>query len=60
VIVYEANELPIGPPRIDRVELGELPAVALTVRSTLFVPPISIRPRDETLVARLEALLGTG
>jgi hypothetical protein len=59
VIVYEGNELPIGPPRVDEVTLGDLPSTALTVRSTLLVPPIAARPRDPALLARLEALLGS-
>jgi hypothetical protein len=58
VVVYEANELPLGPPRIDRLPLQALPEVPLTARSTLLVPPLEGRVRDGELERRLEALLG--
>lgn len=58
VVVYEANEFPLGPSRIDRIALGELPSIPLSVRSTLYVPPLERRPRDATRSRRLRELLG--
>jgi hypothetical protein len=58
VVVYEANELPLGPPRIDRLRLHALPEASLTARSTLLVPPLEGRSRDGVLERRLEELLG--
>lgn len=58
VVIYEANEFPLGPPRIDRIGLGDLPSVPLSVRSTLFVPPLAQRPNDTERTRRLRDLLG--
>jgi hypothetical protein len=60
IVIYEANELPLGPPSIHRLALDGLPSARLSVRSTLLVPPLAARPRDEALAERLARLLGTG
>lgn len=60
VIVYEANELPLGPPLVARWPLADLAAAPLTARSTLYVPPLPPRPRDASLAARLAAALESG
>lgn len=57
VVVYEANELPIGPPLIHRCALRDLAAAPLSARSTLFVPALPARPRDAGLAARLDLRL---
>lgn len=59
VVVYEANELPLGPARIDRLALADLGSAPLSARSTLLVPPKAARSRDARLTARLEALLAS-
>ena len=60
VVVYEANELPIGPPLVLPLPLAKLAAAPLTARSTLYVPPLPPRPRDAALAARLAAALARG
>lgn len=57
VVVYEANELPLGPHLVHRVALADLAAAPLSVRSTLLVPPLAARPRDPVLTRRLVRLL---
>ena len=59
VVLYEANELPIGPPLVMRMPLAELAAAPATARSTLFVPPLPARPRDRALADRLAAALAS-
>ncbi len=53
VIVYEAAQLPICKPKIDRVLLQDLPAAPITVRSTLYVPPMTEPVLDAAMVERL-------
>lgn len=52
-VVYEAPQLPVCAPRMERVRLRDLPAVPLTTASTLFVPPRERRAADAAMVARL-------
>ncbi len=58
LVIYEAAELPLGGPRIDRVSLADLPGVPATTRSTLYVPPLPAGEPDLAMVARLERCLG--
>lgn len=60
IVIYEANEFPLGPPLIQRLGLAGLPSARLSVRSTLLVPPLAARPRDGALAERLARLLGSG
>jgi uncharacterized protein YabN with tetrapyrrole methylase and pyrophosphatase domain len=56
VVVYEATPYPPFPPKVLRQPLDELPQAAVTVRSTLWVPPLPPRPVD--LARRTEILTG--
>lgn len=56
VIVYEAATLPIAAPRMDTVALRDLAATPLHMHSTLVVPPCAPLQRDESMLARVEAL----
>ncbi len=58
LVIYEAAELPLGGPRIDRVSLAGLPAARATTRSTLYVPPLPSGEPDPEMVALLERCLG--
>lgn len=57
VVLYEANELPLGASRIARIQLRELASTSLSARTTLWVPPLGARPRDPNLSRRLADLL---
>ncbi|MBZ0115144.1 MAG: hypothetical protein K8J08_21995 [Thermoanaerobaculia bacterium] len=46
VVVYEAAPYPPFPPKVLRQPLAELPHAAVTVRSTLWVPPLPPRAVD--------------
>ena len=46
VILYEAAQLPIGAPRIERLRLGDLPRARYEEYTTLVIPPLD-RPRPE-------------
>lgn len=56
VVVYEASTLPIVPPKIMRVPLGELTGAPVTAISTLFVPPLADRATDLAMARRLGLL----
>jgi hypothetical protein len=53
VIVYEASPFPVCPPRIDELPLSRLPAAAVTIASTLVVPPTRALHSDQTMLDRL-------
>lgn len=53
VVVYEAAQLPVCEPRIDRLPLRDLAAARVTVISTLYVPPVAAAPLDPEMLARL-------
>lgn len=53
--VYEASDMPIGAPRMDRVPLGALREVGVTTTSTLYIPPLGPAPEHPDWAARLEA-----
>lgn len=57
VVLYEANELPLGAARITRIPLRDLAAEELTARTTLWVPPLGARPRNPERARRLADLL---
>jgi uncharacterized protein YabN with tetrapyrrole methylase and pyrophosphatase domain len=56
VVVYEASTLPITPPKIVRVALGELGTAPVTAISTLYVPPLPDRDTDLEMARRLGLL----
>lgn len=56
VIVYEAATLPITLPRMEAMPLHALTDATLHMHSTLVVPPCMPLQRDETMLARIEAL----
>jgi len=54
VVIYEASELPICDPRIERRPLAELVEADVTWASTLYVPPLARRPVDPRMRDRLK------
>lgn len=56
VTVYEAATLPINAPRMDTVALRDLPSTALSMQSTLVIPPCRPLQADEDIIRRLAAL----
>jgi uncharacterized protein YabN with tetrapyrrole methylase and pyrophosphatase domain len=59
VVVYEAVPYPILPQKIDRLPLRSLPEAAVTIRSTLCVPPLPDRATDPAMRAALGTTAGT-
>ncbi len=56
VIVYRAATLPIQPPRIERLALGELPQADVGMADTVVIPPARAMQPDREIRARLDAL----
>jgi len=56
VIVYEAATLPICKPRMERVALGNLAAVAIDMHATVVVPPCTVLQANREVRERLAAL----
>jgi precorrin-6B methylase 1 len=56
VTVYEAATLPINEPRRETVTLRDLPSTALSMQSTLVVPPALPLQADEDIIRRLAEL----
>jgi hypothetical protein len=54
VVLYEASEFPLGNPRVQRVPLSELAAVAISGVATLCVPPKAPPSVDIEMARRLE------
>jgi hypothetical protein len=55
VILYEAAELPIWRPRIDRLPLSALPEARLEQITTLVIPPASSKRADTAMLDQLGA-----
>ena len=55
-VLYEAATLPIHPPRIETVRLGDLPSAVLSPRTTLVLPPAAPLQHNRDVLARLDAL----
>lgn len=53
VVIYEAANLPVLPPRIDRFPLHQLPQVKLTAASTLLLPPSRKLQFNHSVLERL-------
>lgn len=53
VVVYTASTLPMVAPAIRRMPLSALPDAAVSVASTLYVPPLAEAPLDREMLARL-------
>ncbi len=56
VIVYRAATLPIQPPRIERLALGDLPQADVGMADTVVIPPARAMQPDREIRARLAAL----
>jgi len=56
VVLYEIADFPFQDPRIDRVPIRELADAGVTVRTTLYVPPISRPAKDPLISSQLEAV----
>ncbi|MEM7583664.1 MAG: SAM-dependent methyltransferase [Acidobacteriota bacterium] len=57
VVIYEASELPMGGPRVDRIPLTDLRGAEATMKSTLYVSPRSDDGPDSDMVERLQAAI---
>lgn len=53
VIVYEAAQYPICPPLVHTTAIAELTKAPVSVRSTLYVPPLADRESDPAVLAAL-------
>jgi uncharacterized protein YabN with tetrapyrrole methylase and pyrophosphatase domain len=53
VVVYEAAQLSLCGPMVERIPLASLPDARVTAMSTLFVPPMAKAPLDESMLKRL-------
>lgn len=53
VVIYEAVPYPTLPPKILRVPLAELAGAEISIRSTLYVPPLPDRESDPQMRAAL-------
>lgn len=53
VVIYEAANLPIQSPRIERLPLSELPTAALSPKSTLLIPPAKKLNYNYPILAKL-------
>ncbi|ABE54529.1 Uroporphyrin-III C/tetrapyrrole (Corrin/Porphyrin) methyltransferase [Shewanella denitrificans OS217] len=53
VVIYEAANLPLQQPRIERLALKALPQARLTVISTLLIPPSQALKLNEIVLAKL-------
>ncbi|KAB8193364.1 hypothetical protein FKV24_006655 [Lysobacter maris] len=60
VIAYEAATLPIAQPRMQRLQLRELPEVPLHMHTTLVVPPARAMEPDTAMQARIAELERSG
>ncbi|KFN49429.1 SAM-dependent methyltransferase [Arenimonas composti] len=58
--IYEAATLPIQRPRIEQVALRDLPQAALSLASTLVLPPARPLQQNPDILARLAALDAAG
>ncbi|ABE54237.1 Uroporphyrin-III C/tetrapyrrole (Corrin/Porphyrin) methyltransferase [Shewanella denitrificans OS217] len=56
VILYEAKTLAFNNPRIDTLPLGELAKATIHLHTTLVIPPSTQLVKNETLLAKLNAL----
>jgi len=56
VIVYEASAFPVCKPRIETVSLAHLAKVQVSVRSTLYVPPVGEVEINQDLSSQLKKL----
>lgn len=55
VIVYEISDFPMFDPGVERVRIADLPEAPVTIRSTLFVPPLAGAEKDPLMAERLAA-----
>lgn len=53
VILYEASQLPVAEPRIERLPLCALAGAPVRIASTLYVPPVAPPAKDPAVLARL-------
>ena len=56
VIIYRTPTLPIQPPRIERLALGDLPQADVGMADTVVIPPARAMQPDREIRARLDAL----
>jgi hypothetical protein len=56
VVIYEAASMPFEQPRMDWIQLADLPTARLTLKSTLVLPPAKALQKNDWMLARLQAL----
>lgn len=56
VVIYEAASMPFEQPRMDWLQLADLPKARLTLKSTLVLPPALPLQKNDLMLARLQAL----
>ena len=54
VVVYVAAIYPVGEPEVCRVSIDQLPSLDISMRATLYVPPLGSPPVDHAMRSRLE------
>jgi len=54
VVIYEAAQFPIVPPRVTKVQLAHLSESRVSAFSTLYVPPVRSREPDRHMLQRLK------
>jgi hypothetical protein len=55
VIVYEIPDFPMFDPTVEHVRISELSEAPMTIRSTLYVPPLARAAKDPLVADRLAA-----
>jgi uncharacterized protein YabN with tetrapyrrole methylase and pyrophosphatase domain len=55
-IVYKVATLPTQRPRIERITIGQLPAIDIDMHATVVIPPATALEPDEPIRERLAAL----
>lgn len=57
VILYEAVNLPIKPPRIERIPLSDLPKAQMDLKTTLVIPPATTAKANQVILDKLKAVV---
>jgi uncharacterized protein YabN with tetrapyrrole methylase and pyrophosphatase domain len=55
VVVYETSDFPMFDPTVERVRISDLSEAPVTIRSTLYVPPLADAAEDPLVAERLAA-----
>jgi len=55
VVVYQIPDFPMFDPTVEHVRISDLSEAPVTIRSTLYVPPLAYAAKDSLVAERLEA-----